>query len=290
MTIKNCSIVGAGVAARALGPALVSVGVRVLTVSSKNAARTEELAVKLGARMAAVGELARHEHPDVIFLCVSDGSIEEVGEQLGASPLDGIAVVHLAAQLGIEVLAPAAKAGARTGKMHPIASLSGGPTRLEGVVWGIEAVEGLAEELGHLVERLDGVPMDLRKVDLSSYHLAAIFASNYLLALLGIAVELWKQSGAPLSPAQALLPLVRGTLRNYEELGLEGALTGPIARGDAETVVAQLRIVSEKMPEFEEAFRTLGLATVGIAALKPQSDALLMSQIGRLLSTSRMVD
>jgi len=288
VTIQTCSIVGSGIAARAIGEALVHGGIEVTSVSGRNGVAVARLASQLGSGVAAPEDIPA---TDLILICVSDTGIGPVCEVISdGRNLAGVAVAHVAGGIGLEVLDPAVRAGARAGKLHPLASLSGGAARLRGAVWGLDGPEALVEDLSRLVERLDGIPMSLRQVDLALYHLSAVFASNYLLGLLYLAVQLWERSGAPIAAAQALLPLVRGTLSNLDELGFTGAITGPIARGDGDALVTQLRTVMDEAPDVEGAFRVLGLATVAIASNRPDADRPLLSQIGRLLRGDAMVD
>src|SRR5690606_38424403 len=77
------------------------------------------------------------------------------------------------------------------------------------------------------------------------YHAAAVLASNGLVAVLSAAVRVFDEVGIPEGEAvQALLPLVRGTLDNLENLGVRGALTGPVGRGDVDTVRLHLARLS----------------------------------------------
>jgi predicted short-subunit dehydrogenase-like oxidoreductase (DUF2520 family) len=78
------------------------------------------------------------------------------------------------------------------------------------------------------------------------YHASAVVVSNYLIALLAFGVRLMMEAGASEGDAlAALLPLVHGTLENLEQLGVAASLTGPIARGDADTVRLHLARLSE---------------------------------------------
>ncbi len=102
----------------------------------------------------------------------------------------------------------------------------------------------LREDRRHIQERdlrLLLIPPTMRPL----YHAAAVFASNYLLALLAIAVRLLQDAGVPADDAlPAILPLMRGTLDNVQHLGVPAALTGPVARGDTDTIRLHLARLS----------------------------------------------
>jgi predicted short-subunit dehydrogenase-like oxidoreductase (DUF2520 family) len=263
-TIHSCALVGTGTAARALAPALVAGGLKVVAVAGRNAAAAAALATEVGALCLDPGAAARAA--DLTIVAVRDDAIAEVAAVIGAGGgLNGRAVVHLAGGLGIEVLTAAREAGANIGKMHPIAALSGGPKRLRGIVWGIDGDEMLLPALMLVVHQLGGWPMPLASVDLPLYHAATVVASNFTLALLAVASELWAASGASLPPLTALLPLLRGTIDNLETLGLEQALTGPIVRGDVATVATHLERVAAAVPAMEPVYRVLAQCTLAIA-------------------------
>lgn len=284
MAITSVRIVGTGVAASALGPALLSCGIKIAAVSGRNRDAATRLARKLDAPAQEIGET--EPGADLVLLCVSDGAISLVCSEISiGSDLSGTAVVHCAGALDLSPLATATAAGARVGKLHPLASLSGGPSRVLEIAWGVQAFDSLIEDLSDLVERLYGTPVRLDRVDLDLYHLAAVFASNYVVGLFGAATELWNVSGAPLSASRALLPLLEGCIGNLEELGLENALTGPIARGDARAVAAELRTLIEEAPDLEPLYRALGLATAAIASRRPGSDEQRLAAISRILAS-----
>ena len=113
------------------------------------------------------------------------------------------------------------------------------------------------------------------------YHAAAVIASNYLVALLQLAVRQLAPLGLEEREAvRALLPLVRGTLDNVEAMGLPEALTGPISRGDAATIRLHLDRLSE---EDRHLYCALGREALGVAVRGGLSDTR-ARQIAELLS------
>jgi predicted short-subunit dehydrogenase-like oxidoreductase (DUF2520 family) len=109
--------------------------------------------------------------------------------------------------------------------------------------------------------------------DKALYHAAAVIACNYTVTLMKMATDLWKTFGVSTEEAtKALLPLLRGTINNIENVGLPNCLTGPIARGDIGTVLKHLDAMEEKAPEIVETYRDLGLQTIPIALNKGKID------------------
>jgi len=167
---------------------------------------------------------------DVVVVATPDATVADVARAM--APVDGVAVVHLAGSLGLDVLAP----HARRASVHPIVSLadpSRGAARLFGA-WFAVAGDPVANEI---VDALDGhavtVPDDKRVL----HHAAAVIAANHLVALLGQVERVAAEAGMPLA---AYMDLVRGAVENVAELGPADALTGPVARGDWDTIARHI--------------------------------------------------
>jgi len=136
-------------------------------------------------------------------------------------------------------------------------------------------VEGEPEAVRRLrpvAESLSSHVVEIAAADKARYHAAAVMASNFLPPLLDAACRLLERAGIPYDEAlPALLPLVRGTLSNIEERGLEASVTGPIPRGDVETVDLHLRALD---PHDKQLYAVLGRELVRIAGPLIPEDAL----------------
>ncbi|MBM3674246.1 MAG: DUF2520 domain-containing protein [Actinobacteria bacterium] len=249
------ALVGPGRAGVAVAAALVTAGWRVVGVAgrSPDAPSTRAAGVSLEAPPVPVAQAAAGA--DVVLVATPDAAIAQVVAAIAPAVSASTLVVHLSGSLGLDVLAPVAAAGGRAGALHPLQSLpsSGlGLSRLRGswcAVAGDPQVYDLAAAMGMH-------PMALADADRVRYHAAACVASNHLVALLAQVERL-----APV-PLEAYLPLVRATVENVAELGPAGALTGPVARGDVETVRAHLAVLPEKE---RDAYRALAREAVHLA-------------------------
>jgi predicted short-subunit dehydrogenase-like oxidoreductase (DUF2520 family) len=186
----------------------------------------------------------------VLILAVPDSALGEVAYEVaraGAAPR-GCAAFHLSGALSTDVLAPLAAVGYSVGSIHPLQTvadpwlsghkLMGAAFALAGETPAVNTARGLVYELG-------GIPLVVPPTLRPIYHSAAVMASNYVLALLAVAARLLEHAGVESSQVlPALLPLVRGTLDNLEHLGIAAALTGPIPRGDADTIRLHLARLS----------------------------------------------
>jgi predicted short-subunit dehydrogenase-like oxidoreductase (DUF2520 family) len=163
---------------------------------------------------------------DLLVIATPDAAIAEVA----AVVEPGSAVVaHLAGSLTLDVLAP----HARRASMHPLRSIPTPGTDLTGA-WFAVSGDPLATVA---VEALGGRPIEVGDAHRAAYHAAATIASNHLVALLGQVERVAATAGVPLA---AYLDLVRGTVDNVERLGPAAALTGPVRRGDWDTVARHL--------------------------------------------------
>ncbi len=193
------------------------------------------------------------------------------------------AVVHTSGALSTDVLESAARQGAAVGSLHPLQTFAGDEDdhgKLRGSVFGVEAEGDLRETLLEIVQDLGGTAIELRGEDKVLYHAAAVLVSNYTVTLMKLATDLWLRLGWERPAAvNALLPLLQGTVDNLARSGVPAALTGPIARGDVETVERHLEALSKAAPDIVAAYRELAIQAIPVAlagGTLSNSDALLL--------------
>jgi predicted short-subunit dehydrogenase-like oxidoreductase (DUF2520 family) len=182
---------------------------------------------------------------DALVIAVPDAAIAEVAERLASIDLPpSIPVLHTSgSRSGGELRALAAR-GHPVGSAHPLAALAdpvSGADRLAGATWGVEG-EGAALALAErIVHACGGRALHIAPGGKPAYHAAAVFASNYAVALLGMAERLMEEAGVHAEEARtALAALAAGAVENVAARGPAAALTGPILRGDVETVALHL--------------------------------------------------
>jgi len=205
----------------------------------------------IAARLAERGLDLAAEAPALVLLCVPDRAIAPVAREIEPGPW----VAHVSGATPLAALDPHVR---RFG-VHPLQTLTlrRGPEQLDGA-WGAVTAEGeearavatwVAETLGLRPFTLDDQARAL-------YHAGAVVASNYLVTLRRAAGALLTAAGAP---PEALDPLMRRVIENDFEL------TGPIERGDWETVELHLDAIRSGRPELEDVYRTLAGATARVA-------------------------
>jgi predicted short-subunit dehydrogenase-like oxidoreductase (DUF2520 family) len=207
---------------------------------------------------------------DLLLLTVPDDMLLNVVTMLSASGAirDGQYVVHTSGRHGLDVLAPAAQRGARVLAMHPAMTFTGTDldlARLPGCVYGVTAspeTRALAEQLvGDLQGTAVWVPEDKRTL----YHAGLAHGANHLVTLVAQAMDLLAASGSH-DPAGTLRPLLTAALDNALAYG-DAALTGPIVRGDVETVRAHLSEIAAAAPDTVESYVAMARATANRAVL-----------------------
>jgi predicted short-subunit dehydrogenase-like oxidoreductase (DUF2520 family) len=277
------TLFGAGRFARALVPLLGEAGYPVVAVASLRSSSARSVArLAPGARATTRPEVALRGAA-LVILAVPDREIGPLARRLAdvpAHPWKGTIVLHPAGSLGVAPLAPLAALGAGCGVMHPLQCLGdpalvrellpGSRARVEGDRRGGAAARRLARALGMKPLRLAA---DLSDDDRAAYHAAATLLSGDLVSLLSLGLELMEQAGAAPGPAlDGLVALARGTLLQTGCSGLTGALTGPVSRGDVETLRTHLRRM-KRVRTLGEIHRLLSLRLARLARATGDSEA-----------------
>ena len=241
------AIIGAGRLGTVLAVAVHQAGYRIVACASRSLASAVALARLIPGCRALQSPTMAAQAADVVFLTVPDDAIAVVEAEIPwtASQL----VIHCSGAEPAAILDSALRAGARVAGFHPLqtfADLEGGLANLPASAIGIEADEASWPWLSELARQLDTHPLRISSEHRARYHAASVLVSNGTVGLVALGAELWKTLGIDRDTAvKALLPLLRGTVRNIESLGVPGALTGPVLRGDVGTVQKQSQALSD---------------------------------------------
>lgn len=261
--MRVIGIVGPGRAGVGLGLALSRSGHTVLL----HGKRPKELPQPLELTWGDVPPWL--DRVEVVLLAVPDDALPPTIDRLARS--GGIGpqhtVLHLSGVLDKNVLAPLAGTGATVGSLHPLQSLADPlrvPDLLRGAVAAVEGEGRAIEVAGELARSLGMRPVEVPSSGKVVYHVGAVFAANYLVIVGSIAERLLVEAGFTRPEARAALaPLIAGSVENLREKGA-GALTGPIARGDASTVRRHLEVLPA---DLIEPYVALARAALDIADL-----------------------
>lgn len=203
---------------------------------------------------APEGRGGRGEHAGVVLLAVPDAEIAAAAAAIAPGRLVG----HLSGATGLEVLKPH-----EAFSLHPLTTVAAPEHDFAGGYAAVDATTDPALAVAtELAETLGMRAFRVRGADRAAYHAAASIAANFLITIEGVAEQLARTAGVN---REALVPLVRAAVENWAERGAAEALTGPIARGDEQTVARQRSAVSERLPEYVPLFDELAAATRRLA-------------------------
>ncbi|MBI2868426.1 MAG: DUF2520 domain-containing protein [Chloroflexi bacterium] len=277
--------IGAGTVGTALAVLLDRRGYRVVAVSSRTPASARNLAAQFKGVEVYEHNQDVADAADLVFITTPDAVIPVVAAELKWR--QGQSVIHCSGADSAATLEPARLAGAAAGCFHPLQTFAGVRQAIEnipGSTFALEAPEPLLGTLKEMAAALGGYWIELKAGDKAAYHAAAVFACNYMVTLVKLAADLWESFGVPRDQAiRALLPLLRGTLNNIENIGLPGCLTGPIARGDSGTIQKHLETLKKSAPGLLPTYQELGRQTIPIAAAKGRASEARLRELARLL-------
>lgn len=203
---------------------------------------------------------------DLVFITTPDDLIGEISHRLSKQSVlwQNKTVVHCSGNLTSTELKSLTEAGAKTVSMHPIQPFKkgDGSDRFRNISISLQGDEEAKKLLLPMIEEMGAKPLQLTKKQKRYLHIAAVMASNYLVALMFSVENLLKDVDAE-DGFDALETLVHQTVTNIFEKGPADALTGPVARGDTESVQTHLQELQGR--EQEELYKILGLEAVKIA-------------------------
>lgn len=260
------SIVGAGNLAHALAIALRRTGYKIDEIiarsggTSLNKART--LARQIAAHASVVSAAAMRSK--IVWFCVPDSEIAHAAAALAVrlNWKQKIAL-HSSGALASDELAVLRRQGASVASVHPMMtfvrdsqpSLQSVPFAIEGDVPAVRVAHRIVKDLG-------AAAYPIRKPDKPAYHAWGTFGSPLVMALLATTERVAEAAGVePSAARRRMIPILIQTLANYAAFGAPGAFSGPIVRGDVETVKRHLQVL-RKEPAAREVYLALGRAAL----------------------------
>jgi predicted short-subunit dehydrogenase-like oxidoreductase (DUF2520 family) len=260
--MERIGLIGAGRAGTALGAAMAAAGHPLVGVTARSDASRERAARLLPAvPVRPADEVTRSA--DVVVVAVPDDRIRDVARTLPLT--DTQYVVHLS---GAHGLAPLTGLEATPVALHPAMTFPGGPVRLDGVMFTATAPDSARPMVERIVKALGAQVQWVADEQRARYHAGLVHGANHLTTLVTQALAVLREAGVA-DPEATLRPLVTATLDNTLRSG-HHALTGPVARGDVETVAAHLSVLRGRTAS---TYAELAQATVELAAADGRLDA-----------------
>lgn len=273
----DVGVVGTGRAGSVIGAALKRAGHQIkacTAVTDLSKLRAEALLP--GVAILSIEETVADR--DLILLAIPDDVLAEVVSGLAATNAvsPGTFVLHLSGRYGIDILRPLTEQGCLPLALHPVMTFTGTSidlNRLSACPFGVTTHQTLRPVAETLVMEMGGEPVWVPEASRSLYHAALTFGANNLMTLVNQTSELLESAGIS-NPESLVAPLLSASLDNALRNG-DSALTGPIARGDAQTVREHLRVLANFDPAVTQAYRSLARLTavraLASGVLQPQN-------------------
>jgi len=251
------TIVGTGSLGGALALALRDAGYKVSEVVYRRD-RKRALTIAKQCRATAVTQDEAELKSDVVWLCVGDAEIAKVADSLSDRSWKGKVVFHASGALSSDELQGLKRKGAKVASVHPMMSfVRTAPGSFEQVTFALEGDASAKKLAAKIARDLGGSSFELKKADKPLYHALGAFSSPLLIAHLAAAEKIGKKLGLkPPQTRQVIGPILQKTLQNYLEQGPAAALSGPMRRGDVQTMRKNLQALKQ-VPGAAEIFRAL---------------------------------
>lgn len=291
--MKTFSIIGCGAVGKTVGRLFYEAGILeprdILTRSLESARQAAEF-IGAGRPTAAWQEL---READLYLVAASDDAIATCAKALAQSGAvrPGVVVCHLSGALSSAVLEPVARLGALVASVHPVKSFAQPGvcvTDFAGTWCGIEGDPAAVDFLSGAFRAIGGEIFTLDPKFKTVYHAGSVMVCNYLTALIEAGARAYQKGGVPREQAfQVMEPLVRATVENVFRSGTAQALTGPIARGDAAVVSAQLEALEAWDGEMARLYRDLAVVALKISRRRGQASDSGLAAVAKLLGKER---
>lgn len=240
MKRSSIAIIGAGRLGSALAKTLRNAEYEIAEIVSRGnrryLARSRSLARSVGARAATSKSASLGA--DIVWFCVPDSQIPVAAQQLAERNWKRKIALHSSGVLSSDALSVLREMGAHVASVHPLMTfVTGQMPDLTGVSFVIDGDQRAVSVANELVRNLGGNPLRIRSRDKAAYHAFATMICPLLVSLLATSEELAGLAGISAADARRrMLPIIRQTIANYENLGQAKSFTGPIVRGDVETI------------------------------------------------------
>jgi predicted short-subunit dehydrogenase-like oxidoreductase (DUF2520 family) len=261
---RQIGLIGTGRVARALGLALAPHSAAPILVQGRNPDHAAAALEAIGRAQAVTLSSSLSSNCDLILLAVADDALPAVIADLATMPLSAT-ICHVSGRSGAALLDPLRAQGATTAAVHPAMTFTGDPAaevaRMQGARFAITGADAPAIAAARkLIALLGGVAVEVAEAHRALYHAALCHAANHLVTLIAGASDALIAAGVA-EPGALLAPLVRAALDNSLDRGID-ALSGPLLRGDRQTIGNHLAALRAHAPELLPAYRAMALATL----------------------------
>jgi predicted short-subunit dehydrogenase-like oxidoreductase (DUF2520 family) len=255
------TLIGAGNLAQALGPALKAAGYQIEFIAARETASSRRRAAMLAGTLEAHTQSLNDAgpHSEIVWICHTDDALAETAKLLARKPgWSGKIVFHSSGALSSDALSPLKRKDAHTASLHPMMTFVPGATpRMEEVPFAVEGDSRAVAVARRIVRDLGAESFAIKKAAKPLYHALGSFSSPLIVAALVTAERVGRGAGLTASQTRRVMaPILRQTMKNYAERGAAAAFSGPIKRGDLNTVLRHLKEL-KRVPGASEVYRAL---------------------------------
>jgi predicted short-subunit dehydrogenase-like oxidoreductase (DUF2520 family) len=278
----SIAIVGPGSLGSAMASSLRRAGYRITEVISREGRASRQRAKRLARTVSARATVITNPqlNANIVWLCVPDREIAACAQSLqNATAWKGKIAFHSSGALTSDELNALKRKGTSVASLHPMMTfVPGVRPALDGVSFALEGDASAVRAARRIVRDLGGQSFVIRKQQKPAYHAWGAFASPLLVSALVTAEQVAGAAGLGREAARKMmLPIVRQTLANYAKRGPAGAFSGPIVRGDAETLRKHLMVLG-RIPGAKDVY--LSLARSALRNLPTRNEKLLKKVLG----------
>jgi len=273
-TKSSILIIGGGRTGSSLAYHFLKNKIKIVSLVEQDLQRTQFLKNELHWKF-----IKRHPDPehfqesDIILLAVKDDQIKNLAKHLAniSDVWTNKIVLHLSGTLPSIVMYPLAIKGARTGSLHPIFSFSADPREnqdFQNCWFTLEGDYIYPDDLGSKLAIKKDRIIPMNNIQKQTVHIASVFFANYIIALADMGLEILNKSKTLSSnPLSFFKPLILSTIENLTKRGPAETLTGPLSRGDFDTLRYHLKYLQKHHPNLKEAYRVLGTRLAALSKL-----------------------
>lgn len=265
MQPETIAIVGAGRLGSTLALRLSDAGFKITEIIARDNPRSLAQARHLSRSVKARTCIARRGKLDatIVWFCMPDSKIAAAVLEFARRDLRNKIALHSSGVLGSDALAAMRESGAAIASVHPLMTfVQNSQPQLHNVAFALEGDQRAVRVAKKIVKALGGKPFQIRKQDKVAYHAFATMICPLLISLLAASEQTAKLAGISATEARLLMmPIVEQALVNYKHMGAAGSFSGPLVRGDTDTI-AQHLLTLARNPALKRVYSALAQAAL----------------------------
>ena len=242
---QRIAIVGAGRLGTTLAERLAEAGYKITEIVTRNGSRSHAIVQRLTRKVGAAARTCGRAKldADVVWFCVPDSQIAVAARDLSGHDWRNKLVFHSSGVLSSDALAILRERGASVASLHPLMTfVKKSKPGLRDVPFAVEGDAAAVRVARRIIADLGGDSFRIRKQNKIAYHAFATMICPLLVSLLAVSEKVASLAGmSPHLARRRMMPILNQTLTNYAKFGPAASFSGPIVRGDTETIAQHMK-------------------------------------------------